>query len=382
MSSLRAAFEDILDITEAADEQVDVNLLNESINEVLEANQEIEESVETAEAFEETVVALESLLSGEHDTQSVMYQHALEAITRRIQLPSDRVVAALESADGKDGLLKRMWDALVAMLKKIKDSIINFFKTFGKGTKALRARADLIKKELDKSVADGKSVAKEGVYTTYANALTIDGMRDVSLARACKDAVNISERSLEETVRFRQMVIGEKISTKMADMVKASSSENAPTGAEIDALLVKCLDEFKIQLNDHQLPGSYGLDIGWTKRITYSRNKANELKGEAKDTINVDDIKSIAGSINDIADVLDEHSKNAERIANETEEGVAVLRKLVSTESKVDSVMIKFAEYRARYVTSGLSAAPSIVANCAKAMTSLAAAAIRNLEAA
>ena len=113
---------------------------------------EVEQQFEVVEGLEESTAALESLFAGEHDTQSVMYQHALEAITRRIHLPNELLAPALESSDGKDNLLIRMYKAIKAALVKLYEKIKSFFAGIGKWLLNLGNRADKVEKRIKEAI--------------------------------------------------------------------------------------------------------------------------------------------------------------------------------------------------------------------------------------
>ncbi len=161
--SLRAAFEDILEVTEPV-EDVSMEEVQELAEELVEDSQDIEDTLTVVDTLEEEAEHVEVIQNAIEESDDLsekevlLHNVALEAIGRRICLPTDRLYPAVESKQGLGSkamdMLRRMYEAIKAALAKVWNAIVDFVSS----TKKLAERITAVAKETKVKAKEAKAV--------------------------------------------------------------------------------------------------------------------------------------------------------------------------------------------------------------------------------
>ncbi len=258
-----------------------------SIEEINGAYDEVEKQADTLDTLVEVTASLESLLTEDHDTSSVMYSHALEALARRVYLPCDEIHAAVESADKKDNLLKRMYEAIKKALVKMYNAVKDFFKRIVSGVAGLFRRKEKLvedakasnnidwqkacgelKESYDKLIKEVRSNSKKTEELSISNAVAkaeIYNTQDLKTAtntiqRLQDQLAELTKRSNELSATNKQMEKEIKETLAVSDDTRRGYDKVMLTVEDIDTAL-KRVDELVKASEKHAKDSAEALKI-------------------------------------------------------------------------------------------------------------------------
>lgn len=287
----------------AAPDEVEQPLLDqaEAEQEVIDSDAAVEEATEVAEALE----SLQTLLAAQSEdglnTQGATFAHfAAESLYKRVGLMeghglpslesfnthSSRVRATELSVESVGQKLKEFWAAIVQMLAKAKDAVINFLKKIVDANHRVTERANKLAAAAQKTSGN----AKEGEIElgSLANKLASGGNVDLAgglktIEAVLADTQKFSEaesaqlmahyKSLSETVASGKAPEGAQIAAGVTNMPATAAFKNAVEGREG----VKATDD---------LPGGVKFYVGMEEsalgNLKLNFAVSGKIKGEAK----------------------------------------------------------------------------------------------------
>ena len=217
--------------------------------------EDVEDAVETVDTLEDVVATLESLPSPTTDNEAVMYTHVLESIERRVYAPTGALTPALESADKKDNILKRMYEAIKAALIKMYKAVSDFLKGIWNKLTGIKkdneanketlkevkrlgiTTVDTVDADIQKDVAEARDAMIESCETLMETKLQISQDNAEEAAKTYESKILLLENKVTETTKAHQLLL-----TKIDDAVDNAKTKKASVSTydqqikEVDAI--------------------------------------------------------------------------------------------------------------------------------------------------
>lgn len=269
---------------------VDDSDLNEALADQAEAEGEVKEVEEThdqlkraADSLESIALSMESALNdgGLHPQAAKFMQIAVESQLNAIGVEQP-VIPSLESFGGMSARMRatqvslegiketiaKVWEQIVAILKKLRDAAIAFFKRVFTSVGRLRDYLEALEKKLD-ATGDKTSTIELVVPAALANRLAIGEKLPRDLAGAIEDIVAVALDSTE----FDKEV-AEQLKKDHDAVVDAVATGDAEAAAKIMKNFVRMPKSFKRETQEQKfgadvntyltaiLPGNVRIGIG------------------------------------------------------------------------------------------------------------------------
>lgn len=230
----------VIEVADPDTLEADLVEIGEAAAAVDENSEAVQELTEIQEGLESIAASLEAaaLEGGLTPQASVFMRLAVESYTSRLgeenTVPSmesfggqtTRVSATNVSLESVQETLAKVWAAIKAIIAKVKDAIVDFFKKLLLGTEKLKARAEQVKAAAGK-VAGGPKAEKVDLGSTAAKLavghnLKIDGTSLAALIDLAKQAQEYDEASSKILVgdyeRVRKFAAGDESAVSFTDV--------------------------------------------------------------------------------------------------------------------------------------------------------------------
>lgn len=367
--SLRAAFEDILEVTEPV-EDATMEEVQELAEELVEDSQDIEDTLTVVDTLEEEAEHVEVIQNAIEESDDLsekevlLHNVALEAISRRICLPTDRLYPAVESKQGLGSkamdMLRRMYEAIKAALAKVWNSVVDFVSS----TKKLADRIINVAKETKEKASKITAVNEFNVPGYTGHFTTKDGEVPT------KETISKAKNMLINTVKATEQSF-EAVAKLHADLSLAMNPASIIPGFTKSA--------FVFFPSDFKLPGKRSVSANMlTARIGFTGGAYKAAEG--KISLTKSDITSICDDVIAVCKEVSDFVNDAKGRKTRTEATLKKINDDIRAE-KGDSALLrgrlKLSELEGKYLAGSINGTPRLCLGIAKTMLQFANAGVR-----
>lgn len=366
--SLRAAFEDILEVTEPV-EDVSMEEVQELAEELVEDSQDIEDTLTVVDTLEEEAEHVEVIQNAIEESDDLsekevlLHNVALEAISRRICLPTDRLYPAVESKQGLGSkaadMLRRMYEAIKAALAKVWNAVVDFVSS----TKKLAERITAVAKETKVKAKETKTVKEFQIPAYTGHFISKDGeVPTASVVSKAKD-------QLIEMIKTTEYLFTE--TAKMHD-------KNS-TAMDFTKLLLPIQDVVFKHLDSIEAPGNRKMGVNFIGgRVNYKGGACKAATGTVK--LNAAELSGICDNVIAVCKEVVDFVKDAEGRKKRVDAALKQVNDDIRAERGDSAILrgrLKISEIEGKLTASGINGTPRLCLGIAKTMLQFANAGVR-----
>ncbi len=366
--SLRAAFEDILEVTEPV-EDVSMEEVQELAEELVEDSQDIEDTLTVVDTLEEEAEHVEVIQNAIEESDDLsekevlLHNVALEAISRRICLPTDRLYPAVESKQGLGSkaadMLRRMYEAVKAALAKVWNAIVDFVSS----TKKLAERITAVAKETKVKAKEAKAVKEFQIPAYTGHFIFKNG--------ELPTAAVVSKAKTQLIVMIKTT---EKLFTETAQAHDKNSA-----AMNLTNLFTVTQKVWYGKLDDFEAPGGRKMGVSFIGgRISYKGGPLKAATGTI--SLNASDVAGICDNVIEICKEVTNFVNDADSRKKRIDAELKKVNDDIRAERGDSAILrgrLKISEIEGKMAASGINGTPRLCLGVAKTMLQFANAGVR-----